>query len=238
MKTKITILLLILTFTSVSCFAKNPIIKYFARWLDETRAEMAVGKLMLDLFKTELEGSVKITTNENLSKRVKEIAAQTGKPDIQCEVYLIESSIPDEIVFPGNTIILTSGLIDSCKNQSQLDFILARNLIHLVLKHPMKLLKKEGLYAKMLNQIKIPKERRDENKTRTLTRDYLRNLVKMDHKKADLQGILLLNSPEKARKAAINLLKKFTGRIWPVLPMDTGNLPGRIETLEKLKLPE
>jgi hypothetical protein len=102
----------------------------------------------------------------------------------------------------------------------------------------MKLLKKEGLYARMLNQIKLPENKRNANKTRTLTRDYLRNLVKMDHKKADLQGILLLNSPEKARKAAISLLKKFTGRIWPVLPMDTGNLPGRIDTLEKLKLPE
>ncbi|MGM0601081.1 MAG: M48 family metalloprotease [Candidatus Rifleibacteriota bacterium] len=238
MKTKLIVLLLILTFSSGLCYGKNPIIKYFARWLDETRAEMAIGKLMLNFFKNELDGSVKITLNEELAKRVKEIARQTGKPEIECEVYLIKSDIPDEIVFPGNTIVLTSGLIDSSENQSQLDFILARNLMHLVLKHPMKLLKKEGLYARMLNQIKLPNNKRDINKTRTLTRDYLRNLVKMDHKKADLQGILLMNSPEKARKAAINLLKKFTGRIWPVLPMDTGNLPGRIEALEKLKLPE
>jgi predicted Zn-dependent protease len=238
MKNNLTILLLILTFSSGICYGKNPIIKYFARWLDETRAEMAIGKLMLDFFKNELEGSIKIDINQNLTKRVKEIAPQTSKPDIQAEVYLIQSDIPDEIVFPGNTIILTSGLIESCENQSQLDFILARNLMHLILKHPMKLLKKEGLYARMLNQIKLPENKRNANKTRTLTRDYLRNLVKMDHKKADLQGILLLNSPEKARKAAISLLKKFTGRIWPVLPMDTGNLPGRIDTLEKLKLPE
>lgn len=216
----------------------NPILRYFSRLLDESRAEMAVGKLLQETFVKELHESVKCELDQKMSARLRKIAENSNRPDIQYNVYLINSDIADEIVFPGGNVFLTTGLLNSAENDIQQDFILSRNLMHLVLRHPMKLLKKEGLYARLLNQLKLVPEQRDVAGLKEMTRDYLRNQAKMDHKKADLQGLLLLKSPELVRKAAIALLKKFTGRIWPVLPMDTGDLPGRIDALEKLKLPE
>ncbi|GAB4267322.1 MAG: hypothetical protein Kow0029_01780 [Candidatus Rifleibacteriota bacterium] len=218
--------------------AKNPIISYFSRLLDESRAEVAVGEILREQFFKELQDCVEIVLDEALTQKVKKIAESTSRPQIQYQVYIIKSDIPDEIVFPGGTIILTSGLLKYAQSDLQLNFILGRNLMHIVLRHPMKLLKKEGLYAGLLNQVKLASEKRDYRKIREMTRDYLRNLAKMDHKKADLQGILLSSSPESTRKAAIELLNKFSGKIWPTLPMDTGDLPGRIGELEKLKLPE
>lgn len=231
-------LVLMVALFPVQAAAKNPIVRYFSRLLDESRAEMAIGELMLNRFFKELAGNVKIELEPELTARVRKLAESTSRPDFQYSVYLMKSEIPDELIFPGGAILITTGLLDSAVDDLQKDFILSRNLMQQVLRQPMKLLKKEGLYAGFLNQIKLAEDRRDDKRIRSMIRDYLRNLVKMDHKKADLQGILLSESPEKTRKAAIELLKNFTGRIWPVLPMDTGDLPGRIEELEKLKLPE
>lgn len=224
--------------SSGSLYAKNPIVNYFSRLLDESRAEMAVGELLREQFFKEMADNYEIELDAGLTSRIRRIAENTSRPEIQYNVYLIKSDVPDEIVFPGGSVLLTTGLLDSTVDDIQRDFILSRNLMHLVLRHPMKLLKKEGLYASLLNQQKLLPERRDEKNLRAMTRDYLRNQAKMDHKKADLQGILLSASPEKTRKSAIDLLNRFTGKIWPVSPMDTGDLPGRIEELEKLKLPE
>ncbi len=216
--------------------AANAIVKYFSRLLDESRAEIEVGRLLEEQFIREL-GEV-IKPSDELSAKIKKIAENTSRPEVNYRVFVIDSDVADELVFPGGALFLTTGLLSASVEEFQLDFILSRNLMHMVLRHPMKLLKSEGLYAGLLNQLKLAPDYRDQTKIREMTRDYLRNQAKMDHKKADLQGILLLDSPEKGRKAAIALLQKFTGYIWPALPMDTGNLPGRIDALEKLKLPE
>ncbi len=235
----LTVLLAFLLLPVFPGAAQNPIVKYFSKLLDESRAEMAVGQILQDQFVAELNSELKIELDENLTRRIRKLAENTPRPEMQYNVYVINSDIADEIVFPGGGVYLTSGLLQTlAADETQLDFILSRNLMHLVLRHPMKLLKKEGLYAGLLNQIKLQPEKRDAVKIKEMIRDYLRNQAKMDHQKVDLQGILLLSSPEKARKSAIDLLKKFTGKLWPVSPMDTGNLPARIEALEKLKLPE
>jgi predicted Zn-dependent protease len=217
---------------------KNPIVRYFSRLLDESRAEMASGELLFEQFSSELHGKIALEKDEKLTNRLQEFAKATSRPEVVYTVYLLKSDIPDELVFPGGTIVLTSGLLDAAEGDAQLDFILCRNLMHAVLRHPLKVLKVEGLYAGLLSQIKQRPEKQDADAIRKIARNYLRSLSRMDHKKADLQGILLTASPDKTRMAAIELLKKFTVRIWPALPMDTGDLPGRIAELEKLKLPE
>lgn len=230
------------TLIFISCntelLAKNAILRYFSRLLDESRAEIAVGTIMQDLFIAETGKSLEVQPDEKLTRRLGKIAENSGRPEMQYKVYIIKSDIADEIVFPGGGVFLTTGLLEAAADELQQDFILSRNLVHLVYRHPMKVLKIEGLYAALLNQAKLLPEKRDLLKIRQITRDYLRNQAKMDHLKADLQGILMLSSPERSRKAALELLKKFTGRLWPAQPMDTGDLPGRIEALEKLKLPE
>lgn len=227
-----------LTLLAMPLQAANPVIRYFTRLLDETRAEMAIGDLMKDHIIKEMPENVAIASDTLLSKRLRQLAESSASADLNYNVIVIASDIPDEIPLPGGTLMLTSGLLAAATNDEQKDFILARNLMHMVLKHPMKLIKNEGLYPKLLNQLKMIPEKRNPQQLRAMMRDYLINLPKMDHKKADLQGILLTRSPEKTRKAAIEMLSSFSVRVWPVLPWDTGDLPARIGELEKLKLPE
>jgi len=217
--------------------AANPVFKYFSRLLDETRAEMAIGDLMKNLFTTEVNG-ITINHDQQLTARLKKLAENSARNDLNYQVMVINSDIPDEIPLPGGTLMITAGLLAAADSEEQKDFILARNVAHMVLKHPMKLIKNEGIYPKILNQLKMPVEKRDPRKLREILRDYLVNLPKMNHRTADLQGILLTSSPEKTRRAAIALLGRFSVRIWPVLPWDTSDLPARTAELEKLKLPE
>jgi len=218
--------------------AVNPVMRYFTQLLDETRAEIAIGELMREQFLSEFPDYLKIASDTDMSLRMRKLAENSSRAELKYNVLVINSDIPDEIPLPGGTLIVTSGLLTAATTDDQRDFILARNVMHIALKHPMKLIKNEGLYPTILNQLKTRTEQRNPLILRKILRDYLRNIPKLDHKKADLQGILLTSSPDRTRKAAIEMLKSFSIRIWPVLPWDTGDLPARITELEKLKLPE
>jgi hypothetical protein len=228
--------LLMLAFAN-SAQAKNPIMRYFARLLDETKAEMAVGGLIYSEFVKDPSIASSINYNHILSEKAKRLAENCPRPELGFMVYVMQSEIPDEICFPGGNIVLTSALLDSAKSEEQKEFIVARNVMLIALRLPMKLIKNEGLYARLLNQLKLPEDRRDMEEVRLLVKDYLRNVFKMDHQKADLQGILLTNKPEETRKQVIELLKTYSETMWPVMPWDRGDLRGRIRDLENLKLP-
>lgn len=218
--------------------AANPVLTYFSQLLDETRAEIAIGELLREQLLSEFPENIKIASDTELTQRMRKLAENSSRAKLNYNVLLINSDIPDEIPLPGGTLILTVGLLEAATSEEQKDFILARNIMHIVLKHPMKLIKSEGLYPTILNQLKSRPDNRNSQILRKLLSDYLRNISKLNHKKADLQGILLTSSPEKTRIAAIDMLRSFTIRIWPILPWDTGDLPARIAELEKLKLPE
>lgn len=235
---KLALSLLIICCSLQPALAANPVLKYFSQLLDETRAEIAIGDLLRQQLLCEFPENIKIVPDAELTQRMRKLAENSSRAGLNYNVLLISSDIPDEIPLPGGTLILTAGLLEAATSEEQRDFILARNIMHIVLKHPMKLIKSEGLYPTILNQLKNRADSRNPQILRKLLSDYLRNIPKLDHKKADLQGILLTSSPERTRIAAIDMLKSFAIRIWPILPWDTGDLPARIAELEKLKLPE
>jgi hypothetical protein len=223
---------------STSAFAKNPIFDYFSKFLDETKAEIAIGKMMEEAFIKAIAPNTPAANNTELQARVKAFAINSPRPELQYKVMQIESNTVDAFPFPGGTIFITTGLVNSIKDQRQLDFILARNIMHIALRHPMKLIKQKGLYPGFLTLIKKNPEKRDQKFTLNLIRDYIRYLPHMNQEKADLQGILLTKSPEQTRLAALKLLNGISQVIWPVTPWDRGDLSTRIQKLEALKLPE
>ena len=229
--------LLLVTLVTSAAFARNPIVKYFAHLLDETKSEIAIGTLIRDSFIKELEGTVKVRDDIALSDRMQKFVENSQRPEIRCKVIILESDVPDAIPLPNGTVFITSGLMKMAKNTEQENFILASNLMHVILRHPMKLIKKEGLYAKFLNLLKISAKKRKPAIIRTLIRDYLRNLPTINQIKADFQGILLTPAPENTRKEAIKLLESFSVSIWPIMPWDRGDLPSRIKNLKESKFP-
>lgn len=219
-------------------YARNPIFRYFSRLFDETKAELAIGEIMSDTIINELSAKNKITKSEQLTRQIRKLGENTPRPEIVYEVYVIDSELKDEIPFPGGKLLLTSGLIDRAGDKKMLDFILARNLVLIMLREPMKLVKQEGIYAGLLNQVKLSSDKRDKHQIRIFTRDYIRALPKMNHVRADLEGLLLTSSPERTRTSAIKLMKSLSDCLWPVFPWNSGELSIRIEKLEKLKLPQ
>ena len=218
--------------------SRNPIIRYFSRLLDETRAELAIGELISHEMLNEMTKKQPIIADESLTKRMQQLSENGSRPELQYYVYVINSESIDEIPFPGGYLILTSALMSKADSPAKIDFILARNQALIMMRQPMKLIKKEGLYPSFLNYLKLPEAKQKKQDLRVYIRNYLRSLPKMDHRRADIQGLLLTRSPEQSRKAAVELLKDLSDNIWPATLWDSGELEQRIEMLENLKLPE
>lgn len=226
-------------FCAVNLSAMNPVapvFKYFSSLLDETRAELLVGELMSKEFLANVSNNVKVELSPSLTKQMKKLSLNSGRKNLNYEVYVINSDIPDEIPFPGGILFVTKGLLSHAKTSEQLDFILARNIMHMVLKNPMRLVKRVGIYPVLLNQLKLPEEKREKHKILIALRDYLGNTGKLEHISADEQALALTDDPEKTRKAAIDMISQFSVSVWPVMPLETVDIPDRINKLKELNL--
>lgn len=148
--------LLMLCLVLPPVLAVNPVMRYFTQLLDETRAEIAIGELMRDQFLSEFPEYLKIASDTEMTTRMRKLAESSSRAELGYNVLIIDSDIPDEIPLPGGTLIVTSGLLTAAATSEQRDFILARNVMHIVLKHPMKLVKNEGLYPTILNSCTCP----------------------------------------------------------------------------------
>lgn len=236
---KIITLFLMLAICSVS-FADNALMNYFRKWVDETRVELAIGKLILEHFSQELSKEYSIREDPELSKRFAAFVEKSGgkKGTMELKVLVINSDVPDEILLPGGTLIVSKGYLQYAVSEEQKDFIFARNAFLTVKKQPLVVIKHEGLYPRFLDAIRTPDAKLSVESIRDLLRAYLSVTNKMNHKLADVQGALLTSNPEATRKAAIEMMSRFTVKIWPPLPFDTIDLPSRIADLKTLKLPE
>ena len=224
-----------------SVFADNLVTNYFKKWIDETNAEKAIGKLLLDQFISDLSSQYVIKEDKDLTKSFISFLDKCSAKNqnvLELKVMVIESSIPDEILLPGGTLFLTKGYLQYAKTQEQIDFILARNAFLVFHKQPLHVIKHGGIYPKFLDCIKIKESKRSKDNVRELVKSYLSVVRNMNHKKADVQGALITSNPDKTRLGAIDLLSSFTVNIWPPSPFDNVDLPSRIEDLKRLKLPE
>ncbi|RCK78894.1 MAG: hypothetical protein OZSIB_1044 [Candidatus Ozemobacter sibiricus] len=214
--------------------SRNPLASYFSRLLDESRAETAIGLLLLSDFLKETDGASRTVQVPDLDALVERLAARTSRPTLPYRVVVIDSAVPGEIAFPGGPIILTSGLLALAATPEERAFLVARNLVHVALRHPMAAIKKEGLYAPILKNLKLSEERRDREAVRHVLRGFIKAATGMDQKKADREALALFDQPEAGRQAGLSLLRKLEKELWPIAPWEWFDLPGRIQSLESL----
>ena len=217
---------------------RNPISRFFSNLFDETRAEKAVGELLESTLREECAGALplpggvpRLASTTRFDDVLPRLAARSPRPAISCRVLILQSPVPGEIPFPGGLIVLTSGLIDLAGTSDEQAFVLARNIMHVALRHPLMIMKREGLYARALRLLKQQPSRRDPRHVRMLLRDYLKAAAGMDQQRADREALTLVTNPQAVQNAGIDLLKKCSQTIWPAMPWDWFDYAGRLEAL-------
>lgn len=233
----LTFLAIVLVFVAPALQAqtKNPISRFFSSLLDETHAEKAVGELLESALLAECSGSEpRIASTSQFDEALTRLAARSPRPGGTYRTLILRSPVPGEIPFPGGLIVLTTGLIDLATTPEEQNFILARNVMHVVLRHPLMIMKREGLYARALRLLKQNPTRRDQREVRNLLRDYLKAAAGMDQQRVDREALTLVTNPDAAKEAAIGLLKKCSQAMWPAMPWDWFDFAGRLEALETL----
>ena len=116
------ILLLTMLFVCSSVFADNLLVNYFKKWVDETRIENAIGKLLLDQFTNDLNSEFQIKEDNKLTQKFLGCLEKCGIKNnggMNSKVMVIESSIPDEILLPGGILILTRGYLKFAASEEQ-----------------------------------------------------------------------------------------------------------------------
>lgn len=234
------ILTIIMVLICGTAFADNAFVSYISKWVDETRVEIAIGKLLSTRFMDDVSKEYKITEEKSYTQSFASYAEKCGIKNgtMDFKVMVINSEIPDEILLPGGTLFVTKGYLQYASSKEQIDFILARNAYLTFKKQPLVVIKHEGMYPRFIDAIRASEANRSEESVRSLLTLYLSVVSKMNHKQADLQGALLTANPEKTRRSAVEMLSRFTVKVWPQPPFDTIGLPARIADLENIKLPE
>jgi len=220
---------------SVPAFSKNPISSYFSGFLDETKAEIAIGKILFDGLVEQSGGLSKFASYPDLDKLASDIGKKASR-NLAYKVLVIENPVPKEIPFPGGLILITQGMKGLLQTDLEREFIIGRNVAHISLRHPMNVLKREGLYAKLLRVLKKPSAKVDPEQIKKIVRDYIGALPRMDQLKADKEAVVLSSNPPALGKAAIQLLKRCSETLWPAMPWDWNDIPARIQSLENLQL--
>ncbi|MBF0502413.1 MAG: hypothetical protein HQM09_19900 [Candidatus Riflebacteria bacterium] len=214
---------------------RNPLSQYISNLLDETSAEKAIGNLLEEAFRQECiaSGPERLIASSALEDRLKQLAALTPRPALPYRLLVLKSPIPGEIPFPGGLVVVTEGILSLTQTPEERTFLLARNLMHVALRHPLTAMKREGLYARALKLLKQTSDHRDNREMRLLLRDYIKAAAGMDQQRADREAIALLPDEPGLKAAAIGLLERCSQALWPAMPWDWFDLSGRIDALKQ-----
>ncbi|NLM18073.1 MAG: hypothetical protein GX221_10190 [Candidatus Riflebacteria bacterium] len=210
--------------------------QYFAKFLDESEAESVISEMLFESFKLNVPQNIKISESLELTARIRELAGKNVRKGVNLRVFIAETPICDEVFFPGGIVLLTRGLMDMLDNAHLVDFILARNVAISSMNYPMKLIKREGLYPKLLNWIKVVKRNKQAVLPTAFLGSYLHSLSTIDQQKADSQGIKLTPDPEASKSAAIRLMSQYQSLVWPPSPPYPRSFLPRLQALRHLKL--
>lgn len=221
---------------STPLHAKNPFAGYFSNLLDESQAEIAVGNILAETLIQECKDRGEISSSTELNLVVANLKPFIPLTSISYKVMVIKNSIPGEIPFPCGTVFLTTGLLELTETLEERVFLVARNIMHISLRHPILILKREGLYSRGLRLMKKPIKKRDPREAHNLLIDYLKAAYGMNQQKADREGIKLASSAYSDQRkmliSAVGLLKRWSKSLWPMMFLDFLDLPNRIKALE------
>jgi hypothetical protein len=230
------ILGVMLVFGEVPVAAKNPLTSYFAGLLDESRAELAAGKFLVETLASKSSSIAALTSDPDLDAVLNDLIPRSMRNTLPYKILVLENPVPGEIPFPGGTIVITRGTLNLIQSDQERQFIVARNLTHIALRHPMLVIKREGLYARILRLLKNRRHPKHEEMSQRILQEYFGAASGMNQIRADCEGVRLTRQPAQIRPAAVAFLERWSGAVWPNPPWNTSDIPSRIKALSELKL--
>jgi len=234
---KLTVSVLLTALFWASCpalEAKNPLATYFSGLLDESRVEIAIGKMLFEGFRAETGGASKTASLPDIDAMVEQLSVKTPRTAIPYKVYILDSRVPGEIAFPGGAIVITAGMLAIAATPQERTFLVARNIMQIALRNPMTVIKKEGIYGSILKVLKVPENKRDPEAVGQILKTYIKAAMAMDQKRADREAVKLFENFQDGRQAGLSLLRKLKQELWAFMPWELFDLPGRIQNLETI----
>lgn len=91
-------------------------------------------------------GAAPLVRDEKLQRYVNQVglwlAMQTERPDLPWRFGVIDSSDVNAFALPGGTVLITAGLYDRLRDESELASVLGHEIAHVVQKHQVNAIKK------------------------------------------------------------------------------------------------
>lgn len=119
----------------------------FMRLMDIDEKTESLEHKLGDLFWETIERSETVVRNDSVNKYVDRIVTKLAKENSinrdKIKLHIIEKDEMNAFAMPGNYLIVYTGLISECDNESQLAGVLGHEMAHLEKRHVMKKMVKE-----------------------------------------------------------------------------------------------
>lgn len=149
-----------------------------------------------------LLGAAPLVKNDGLQKYVNRVgqwlALQTERPDLPWRFGVIDTPNVNAFAMPGGTILLTRGLYERLRNESELAGVLAHEISHVLQKHQLKAIKSalgRGWQMELAGAVADQKNNSDAtNSLKAFTAGtelFARGLDKKDEYEADRMGVVI-----------------------------------------------
>lgn len=149
-----------------------------------------------------LLGAAPLVKNDGLQKYVNRVglwlALQTERPDLPWRFGVIDTPNVNAFAAPGGTILITRGLYEKLRNESELAGVLAHEISHVLQKHQLKAIKAAmGREWKMDIAVAAAEQKNNSDAKNSLkaftagTELFARGLDKKDEYEADRMGVVI-----------------------------------------------